>query len=107
GRLLVATFVRGDAWAQPAALPSVTASPLRAVIESPQVYAASKSKGNPNDLVDVALAAGAWAGEAARLGAEVKMVAPREWKGQLSKVVTRERARAVLAPAELAAVGKV
>jgi hypothetical protein len=79
----------------------------RFVIERPQVYARDKSKGDPADLVEVALAAGAWAREAARLGFAVELVAPATWKGQLPKPVCHERARAVLSPAELERIPRV
>jgi hypothetical protein len=59
------------------------------VIERPQVYVASRSKGDPNDLITLALMAGAVAGllEAPFL-TEYK---PAQWKGQAPKDVMIER----------------
>lgn len=68
------------------------------VIERPQVYRAGKSKGDPNDLVDVAIAAGRWIGTYP--DAALKMYAPADWKGQLSKVKTARRAHDVLTQEE-------
>lgn len=80
-------------------------------IERPQVYAPSRSKGDPNDLIDLAIVAGRWIGlypSAAivctgdRIG-----VYPRDWKGQLPKRVTERRARGALEPSELEIVPKI
>jgi len=102
--LLFASYVRGRAWAVAAFQEcNVTLAPekSRFVIERPQVYTRDKSRGDPADLIEVALAAGAWAREAARLGFAVELVAPAAWKGQLPKSVCHERARAALSSAEL------
>lgn len=82
------------------------------VVERPQVYALGKSKGDPNDLIQVALVAG---GVGALLGhvcnAAVFFVTPAEWKGQLPKpasvkqpYIVAERARERLTPEERACV---
>jgi hypothetical protein len=56
--------------------------PLDAVlVEVPQVYSGSKSKGDPNDLIDLALAAGKLLGHLG-MGTTVK---PRDWKGTIEK----------------------
>lgn len=107
--LLFASYVRGRAWDVASfheckVIPTLEKSGSRFFIERPQVYSRDKSKGDPADLVEVALAAGAWAHAAAQLGFMVELVAPAAWKGQLPKSVCHERARAVLAPAELARV---
>lgn len=59
------------------------------LIECPQVYRADQSKADPNDLIKLALRVG-------RLlerfkSHDVRMVYPREWKGQQSKTVTKNR----------------
>lgn len=77
-------------------------SPDTLVIERPQVYRAGKSKGDPNDLVDVAIAVGRWIGtypDADRI-----LYTPDEWKGQVPKAVCHARARAALSVEELARV---
>jgi len=58
------------------------------VVEVPQIYPASKSKGDPNDLIRVALAAG---GAAVAAGGVVKLVRPREWKGTVPKEIHNRR----------------
>ena len=60
------------------------------VCEIPQVYSRSKSKGDPNTLVELACA-GATALTA--LGGMPHVVKPAEWKGQLPKVVVEERCK--------------
>lgn len=69
-------------------------------IEVPQVYVAGKSKGNPNDLIDVALVVGALIGAACASHHFV----PRVWKGQTPKEITTRRSREKLSEAELARI---
>lgn len=59
------------------------------IIEIPRIYAASRQKGDPNDLIDVALVAGA--AIARRSLARVMTVYPADWKGQLPKKVEHRR----------------
>jgi hypothetical protein len=65
--------------------------------EKPQVY--PKSKGNPNQLIDLAIA-GAVA--AARFGCATRTVKPRDWKGTIGKPQHHSRLWPILAPAEQA-----
>lgn len=58
------------------------------VIEKPQVYRGSKLRGDPNDLISVALMAGAVAGASP---GEVKFYRPSEWKGQVPKEIHNKR----------------
>jgi hypothetical protein len=53
------------------------------VVEYPQVYSAAKSKGDPNNLLPLAVIGGCLAG----LLPDVKMISPtpREWTGQIKK----------------------
>src|SRR5262245_29015263 len=67
------------------------------VIEIPQVYLGSKSKGNPNDLIRLAYAAGCLVGD--RLGVET--VWPRQWKGTIKKEAMLRRILSKLTPFEL------
>jgi nitrogen regulatory protein PII-like uncharacterized protein len=70
-----------------------------AVIEVPQVYPQRSWKGDANDLIDVALAAGAVAGS---LGCDVRYVRPREWKGTAPKEVHQRRILTLLDMSERA-----
>jgi len=73
------------------------------VIELPQVYTASKQKGDPNDLIRLAYHAG-------RLGmlfdafarCEVETIYPREWKGTIKKEIMTNRILSKLEPSEIA-----
>lgn len=57
-------------------------------IEKPQVYTQSKLKGDPNDLIDVALTAGA-AGTA--FTCPLRFIWPADWKGQVKKELSNKR----------------
>lgn len=77
----------------------------RVIIEKPQVYRASMSKGDPNDLITL----GVRVGEYKRCfqherGASVRLVLPCDWKGQQPKDVTELRARQSLSPPEMSIV---
>ncbi|RJS14631.1 hypothetical protein DRW03_34725 [Corallococcus sp. H22C18031201] len=62
--------------------------------ECPQVYTAGKSKGDPNDLIELAGVVGRVAGA---LGAATETsVLPREWKGTLDGDVMVERIKSRL-----------
>src|SRR5574343_1281146 len=71
----------------------------RGVIERPTVYS-KNSKGDPNDLIRVAIVAGA----AAVRCFSVRFVEPRTWKGQVPKAIHNRRVVETLSPAELAAI---
>lgn len=62
---------------------------LRVVIERPQIYVQSRWKGDPNDLVDVAMTVGAL--RHALRESRVELVLPREWKGTVPKDVMGDR----------------
>jgi hypothetical protein len=57
------------------------------VIEKPQIYRASKSKADPNDLITLAIQVGQYVERARRAGMAVKLVTPAEWKGQVAKEI--------------------
>ncbi len=60
--------------------------PIESVIEVPQVYPQRRWKGDPNDLIGVALIAGA-VGHALADSGNVEFVKPHEWKGNAPKKV--------------------
>jgi hypothetical protein len=59
------------------------------VIECPQVYVHSRAKGDPNDLIRLALMAGVIVGAIGQKN--VVEYRPAEWKGQVPKDVMTER----------------
>lgn len=61
----------------------------KVVIERPQVYPQRVQKGDPNDLIDVALWAGACAVVAQ--GRTIEFVRPRQWKGTVPKDIHNAR----------------
>jgi hypothetical protein len=72
---------------------------LEIAIERPQIYVQARLKGNPNDLVTLALMAGA---TCAILGRQTQVTEylPREWKGQVPKETMTERIQSKLSVAE-------
>ena len=62
----------------------------RLIIEYPQTYRGRASSGDTNDLIHVALVAGAILGS---FGVYHRLVLPSEWKGQTPKSATEARAR--------------
>lgn len=56
-----------------------------AVIELPQVYLKRLSKGDPNDLIKVAVQVGRYVESLDRLGCVAKLVHPHQWKGTITK----------------------
>jgi hypothetical protein len=71
----------------------------KVVCELPQVYTQDKLKGDPNDLIYLALVVGALVFQ---FGA--KTIKPREWKGQLPKEVCNNRVRSKLSLYEIEAI---
>lgn len=63
--------------------------PAAAIIEVPQVYRQRKQKGDPNDLIDVAVVAGV-AGAVAAPWCEPLFIKPHIWKGSRPKDVDNE-----------------
>ncbi len=73
------------------------------VIELPQVYnVRARSKGDANDLIQLAAVVGALATYHA--GRKMQIVRPSQWKGQTKKEVTKNRCVEKLSEAELARV---
>ena len=73
------------------------------VIERPQVYVRGKSKGDPNDLITIALVAGMVAGATSQ---SFEYVLPREWKGQVPKAVHSLRIEKKLSQKEIERIEK-
>lgn len=71
----------------------VNYSPKLLVIEQPEIYNdRSVWKGDPNDLIKVALQVGRWIERATLAGATVKTTLPKTWKGQTPKAIHNARA---------------
>lgn len=77
---------------------------LSVVIEKPQVYRARESKGDPNNLITLAIQVGRYVERFEVLGAKVTLHLPNEWKGQLPKGVMSGRTLKGLSLAEQAVV---
>jgi hypothetical protein len=79
-----------DAWCFRSleAIPNDVGWSTRVVLEFPQVYTASKSKGDNNDLLPLAAVDGAIA---ALLGCPATRVAPRDWKGSMAHEAVEHR----------------
>lgn len=84
------------------------APPDRVVGERQVVYPGAKGlKTNPNDLLDLAMCAGAFYGAlCVDLRASLRLVEPAEWKAQVPKEITRERIKAILTPQEISRIRK-
>lgn len=75
--------------------------PIRTVlIEKPVVRDPRHSKGDPNDLITLAIQVGTYKQYFEAMGARVALVTPEGWKGQLPKGATEERARRSLSVTE-------
>lgn len=61
------------------------------IIELPQVYRAAQSKGDPNDLIKVAVQVGEHKRHYEQRGAQVRLVLPADWKGQVPKDIHHAR----------------
>jgi hypothetical protein len=64
--------------------------PGDAVIEIPQVYQQRLQKGDPNDLITVAVIAGIAAASFLPYGIEPQLVRPSRWKGNRPKAVDNQ-----------------
>ena len=65
------------------------------VVEQPQVYPQNRQKGDPNDLIAIALSAGATAMAISIQYPEAKivMLLPATWKGQTPKEISNKRTK--------------
>jgi hypothetical protein len=71
---------------------------FQVAVEVPQVYSAGFSRGDPNDLIDITIVAGAVLGVGDRTSIWFR---PREWKGQVNPDVMIARIRSKLTQKEL------
>lgn len=71
------------------------------VCELPQVYTQGKLKGDPNDLINLALIVGG-----IHANYKTQLVKPREWKGQMPKEVCNQRVLSKLSPEEKEVIDK-
>ena len=84
------------------------------ILEKPQIYKTRLLKGDPNDLIDVAVAGGEMLGKLRTIARchvpvhriAVEKIKPALWKKQLPKEVVQERVKPKLTPQELAVVVK-
>lgn len=74
------------------------------VIEKPQIYRASKSKADPNDLITLAIQVGRYV---ERCIGETTLVTPAEWKGQVKKDIIIPRILGCLTDSERAGVTSI
>lgn len=74
------------------------------IIEVPQVYPTQYQKGDQNDLIALAVTVGRYVERATSCGFRIKLVKPREWKGQLSKDMCWARVKETLTLTELAVI---
>lgn len=77
------------------------------IIEVPQIYPGQQQKGDQNDLIDLAVVVGRYVECASAQCFRVRLVKPREWKGQLPKDVCWQRVRETLTAVELEHMEKV
>ena len=87
--------------------PLTIIGPAIVIIEVPRVYPRG-GKGDPNDLIDLAVLAGTIQGwyVSRAPGIATRLVAPRTWKGTVPKPIHNERVLAALTPAERALLPK-
>ncbi len=76
----------------------------RLIIEMPRVYGGRSSRGDTNDLLDLAMVVGRFQREAQSCGMDTRLVTPAQWKGQTPKDVMQRRTEAQLTEQELAVV---
>jgi hypothetical protein len=108
-KLLRAELVRAKAWPDMASQVDAWCidhfrKPQLLIIELPQVYTRTRSKGDPNDLILLAAQVGAFINNFHDRYYGSRYFKPAEWKGQTPKSVTEHRARKRLSPDELSCV---
>lgn len=61
------------------------------VIEKPQIYRGRLQKGDPNDLITLAIQVGRYVERFSRVASRVELVLPATWKGQVPKEIHHPR----------------
>lgn len=89
--------------AAPSVQSASIAGPFEVIIELPRIYPGG-GKGDPNDIVDLAVLVGKFA-ERYKSGT-VHLVTPRQWKGNVPKKIHQPRILKKLSPEELAVMPK-
>lgn len=84
----------------------VTGKITHMLLEMPMVYRARLMKGNPNNIVTLALQCGRYAEHFESRGAHLAMVHPHDWKGNLPKDIHHARIWGELSPSQLATASK-
>lgn len=102
-RLTYCGLIAWDGWTP--ARPNLDFEQARAlgftlVVEKPQVYRASRSKADPNDLIFLAMRAGVLINFYCLYTENILTPTPAEWKGQTPKSVSERRTRKLLTPEE-------
>lgn len=72
----------------------------RVVIECPQVYRGGLQKGDPNDLIKLAVRVGRYVERLTPHAGVVELVLPAHWKGQIKKPTHHARMRRKLSETE-------
>lgn len=70
------------------------------IIELPQIYRSANSKGDPNDLIRLAVLVGQYKQQCIDQFMNVRLVKPAEWKGQVPKTIHAKRILDRLNPRE-------
>lgn len=73
--------------------------PVQAVIEKPQIYEPRKWKGDPNDILNLAVIVGVCTAALAPY-CETRFVTPHMWKGSRPKKLDNEYTISLLSPVE-------
>lgn len=72
----------------------------RVIVERPQIYRGRASKGDPNDLITLAIQVGQYTERYASRGLKVEHVLPHDWKGSVDPEVLCRRVVASLTECE-------
>lgn len=80
---------------------------VHVIIERPQVYRGRASKGDPNDLITLAIQVGRYTERFEAHGCTVEHVLPHEWKGSVDPDVLCRRIVEALLPREREALFQV
>jgi len=97
--VLVEAFVWPEGRILSQDLPTDFLAPAVAVIEVPRIYPRG-GKGDPNQLIDLAVLVGDLRGFYRRAGLETVLVTPRTWKGAVPKAIHNERVLGALTASE-------